>query len=540
MPFFLTGRVPHRVIAVFTWAMTLMGIARYEAYPEYFSRTLAGYGGLLARDVLISDSWMRILYRKTPIGYSHTQMDTDPSSPTHYRTLNNRVQVRLNLMGEKHSLRLDTYATLDVFNQLQTFTFSLSSAAYAATVRGRRTRANTYLVITETGAGRHVQHMDIPDDVVLYSPMTELAIKNLQPGHTLTLRTLDPVTVTAVPLTLRALRRERIAVSGHDYAVTALAVDYQNTTVRAWVTHDGQMIRQETPIGWVLETCTMDEAFAALEAADCAGDMLSGLAVPCRGRLVNPHRVRAIRLRLRGVRFQPGELESPRQTVEVLRDDVTELRVTAATLPPSSPPLPAPWMVSGERPPETFRPYLQSSPTIQSTHPEVVARARALVGGHTHPLDRVLRLYDFVHRNVQKRITVSLPTTLDVLRRLEGDCNEHTYLMVGLARAAGIPAKIMVGLAYHKSAFYYHAWPAVYVGEWLEMDPTWGQRAVDATHVALLEGDLVNQMKLMKAFGQLRAEILSEEGQRSPADGQTEFRSALRDDDGTKGEAPHD
>jgi hypothetical protein len=100
-----------------------------------------------------------------------------------------------------------------------------------------------------------------------------------------------------------------------------------------------------------------------------------------------------------------------------------------------------------------------------------------------------------------------------VLLRREGDCNEHTYLAVALARAVGIPARITVGIVCHEGAFYYHAWPAFHVGAagWLETDPTFGQDRVDATHIALLQGELQSQAELTRVFGRLRVEVVEVE-----------------------------
>jgi len=94
-----------------------------------------------------------------------------------------------------------------------------------------------------------------------------------------------------------------------------------------------------------------------------------------------------------------------------------------------------------------------------------------------------------------------------VLESMRGDCNEHTYLFTGLTRAAGIPARIQVGIVYMEDAFYYHAWPAVYLNRWVEVDPTIGQLSLDATHIAFLEGELAEQMKLLTILGQIKAVI---------------------------------
>ena len=86
-----------------------------------------------------------------------------------------------------------------------------------------------------------------------------------------------------------------------------------------------------------------------------------------------------------------------------------------------------------------------------------------------------------------------------MLRTKVGDCNEHTVLYVAMARALGLPARIAVGLVYLRGAFYYHAWPEVYVAEpdgrglWLPVDPTLNQFPADPTHVRLARGGLDKQ-----------------------------------------------
>jgi hypothetical protein len=73
------------------------------------------------------------------------------------------------------------------------------------------------------------------------------------------------------------------------------------------------------------------------------------------------------------------------------------------------------------------------------------------------------------------------------------------------------------GIVYSESifsdgAFYYHAWPEVWLGEqWLAIDPTFDQFPADATHVKLVEGALDQQVELMSAVGRLKIEVLEPE-----------------------------
>ncbi len=112
---------------------------------------------------------------------------------------------------------------------------------------------------------------------------------------------------------------------------------------------------------------------------------------------------------------------------------------------------------------------------------------------------------------------MSLPSALEVLRTKVGDCNEHTVLYVAMARASGIPARIAVGLVFVRGAqgaFYYHAWPEVYLDEgagrglWLPVDPTLNQFPADGTHIRLVRGGLDQQARIVPLIGRLRMTML--------------------------------
>jgi hypothetical protein len=118
-------------------------------------------------------------------------------------------------------------------------------------------------------------------------------------------------------------------------------------------------------------------------------------------------------------------------------------------------------------------------------------------------------LTNWVYNNIDKDYAISLPSAVDVLRVRRGDCNEHTALFTALARAAGIPTKINLGIVYSEGMFYYHAWPAVYLDNcWLPIDPTLGQHVADATHIMLLQGGYDSQASLMRVVGKLKVKII--------------------------------
>ena len=161
--------------------------------------------------------------------------------------------------------------------------------------------------------------------------------------------------------------------------------------------------------------------------------------------------------------------------------------------------------------------YLRPEAFIESDDPDIRAAAASAVSGTESTRARIEALTRFVNSTVQKKPTVSLPSAREVLRTRIGDCNEHTALFVAMSRSIGIPARIAVGLAFVRGAFYYHAWPEVYIDEgasrgfWLPVDPTFNQFPADATHLRLARGGLDKQAAIVPLIGRLKMTILDVE-----------------------------
>ena len=152
---------------------------------------------------------------------------------------------------------------------------------------------------------------------------------------------------------------------------------------------------------------------------------------------------------------------------------------------------------------------LQDSSEIQSDHPVIRALARELTKGETQAWVAAKAINLWVYSNMRKEL-VDTFTALDALRERKGECQSHTNLFTAVARAAGIPTKIVNGLVYSKDydGFVYHAWPEVYVGEWRALDPTMGQNIVDATHIKLSEGEQAGQFEVIKFIGKIQIELI--------------------------------
>ena len=81
-------------------------------------------------------------------------------------------------------------------------------------------------------------------------------------------------------------------------------------------------------------------------------------------------------------------------------------------------------------------------------------------------------------------------------------------LLNASARAAGIPARTVVGVVYLRGAFYYHAWSEVWLGQWISVDSVLDQFPADVTHIKFLEGDIDRQIDILELIGKLKIKVL--------------------------------
>jgi transglutaminase-like putative cysteine protease len=133
---------------------------------------------------------------------------------------------------------------------------------------------------------------------------------------------------------------------------------------------------------------------------------------------------------------------------------------------------------------------------------------RQILGDETDAYKAVLRLKHWVYTEIKKEPTISIPNALDVLQTRRGDCNEHTVLFNALARAAGVPAKTVVGLVHLHGAFYYHAWSEVWLGDWVTLDSVLDQFPADVTHIKFVEGEIDRQVDILQLIGNLKIDVV--------------------------------
>ncbi|ABB15759.1 transglutaminase domain-containing protein [Carboxydothermus hydrogenoformans] len=113
---------------------------------------------------------------------------------------------------------------------------------------------------------------------------------------------------------------------------------------------------------------------------------------------------------------------------------------------------------------------------VDSDNPTIRQIAYDLTKDLTSDLEKVKAIHDYVARALAYDWTsyrlgvVPQKTASEALASGTGVCQDYSRLFAAIARAAGIPTKIVIGTGDGEP----HAWNRVYVnGKWLDVDVTW-------------------------------------------------------------------
>ncbi len=322
---------------------------------------------------------------------------------------------------------------------------------------------------------------------------------NLAPGKELSFGTVDPFTLRPAPAHARGLREETLALDGASVATRVVEVTVGTGTITAWLDPTGEVVQADVPFGLRLRRISREDALAPLDAQELP-ELLAALKVTPSG--ATPRRG-AHRLIVRVAGVPAASLPT---------DDTQTITSDGGAIVVAVPVLLRAQAVTGRAAADVV-PFLRCDPLVQCDRPAITALAAAIVKGEDDPWRRALLIERWVGKHLTKRSVMALPSALDVLATREGDCTEHTVLFTALARAAGIPTRMVAGLVWSDEvdAFAYHAWPEVYVGRWVWTDPTFGQDVADATHIKLAAGGVEDWRGVALFLGRLRLDVVGVE-----------------------------
>lgn len=506
-----------------------VGMVGWQVRREYFQPELARLSEA-ALSLAPGVNFYTLTMGGRTVGQATSRLDTIPEG----FVLEDFMNLELPALGQTGVAVARTSVRLSPALVMEEFSFSLDSDVGRFEAKGT-VGADTTLHVTINSAGSEqnlsfrLQQPPVFSSVV---PIRLAVGEGLRVGESVRFPVFDPTTLGTRTVEVKVLEADTLVVPdsaamnpatgkwepAHYDSIPAWRVTeaFGGVEVESWIDEDGRILKSASPMGFTMEKTEYELARQAQEEQRLASggsavddDVILSTAVQSNVDIADVEQYGELRFRLSGVDLTGFQLDGGRQTLH--GDTLIVRRENLDALDPGYQ-LPYPRMDLSQD--------LEPEPLIQSDDPRIIKRAREVTARRASwrqdPKRVAEQLTHAVYGELQKSITFSVPNAVQVLETKKGDCNEHTVLYVAMARALGLPARTAVGLVYVNGAFFYHAWPEVWLGEWVAMDPTFGQVPADAAHIRFIVGGLAEQVEIIRLIGNLKIDVLDSPGTTTP------------------------
>lgn len=441
------------------------------------------------RAVRREDSWYGVYLRGEKIGWSHTTVTPCDSGIL----VDDTSRLEFTMLGKPETVETKLRSLSGDSLELRWFVFSLSGRDTRFGVCGTAIDTTLYLRVEMGGETRRDtlsfgKAPQVPGTVGLL-----FAREAVETGKKFRAVVFDPSALAAQELEAEAVGREPLPWRGATVLAWHIRQDLGGVRVDSWLDEKGVVLREESGMGYRLEL--EDSVNAMGLAAGLRPDIQRLVAVTPDREIPLPRLLVRLELELSGLEPDSLDLDGGPQRaagawVEIRMDSPGDTATDSLTR-------------------EEEDSWLEPSSFILSRHPRVLALLPAVCGAGAEPVEKVRSILAWMQRNITTSPTFSLPNTLEVLESRQGDCNEFAVLFCSLARAAGVPTRVAMGLVYLDGAFYYHAWCECRLGgAWIAVDPVFNQFPADAAHLRLIAGDMDRQVEMLPLIGNLKIKVL--------------------------------
>lgn len=464
------------------------------------------------------ETWDAIYLQDSYVGYFHAKERTDAShSPP---LIESEAEMRMSMKRDGQHIALASKRTSAETVDGVLVSFREEQQLGPTPVVSTGQVKDGKLVIESRDAERTTTRtIDLPEKTGgPFAPERSLTRQPMQPGETRTVRFYEPMLGALAAERLEAADLEQVELLDGSQKLlrieSTLTIEGQPQPIRGvrWTNDQGETLKTESTAMRQVTYRTSKEQALRASTEEPAFDLMRGTIVKLDRPLEDARQTHVARYRVELDSGDPSTIFAAGPTQHVKSTGPHTAEVTITSLDPEAP------MCEGASGAATDADR-QPSGMIQSDDPRIVEMAREAAGDRTTPGEIAIALEEFVSNKMRAKRSYStaFASAADVARTLEGDCTEHAVLLAALARAAGIPARVAIGLVYSPAdeGFAYHMWTEMLLsGCWVPLDATLGEGRISADHLKLTDSNLTDRdgfasfLPLAEVLGQLKIEVL--------------------------------
>lgn len=465
-------------------------------------------GAPAAAQQVPSDTWMGIYLGQAKVGHARFSVEAAKTNGKPGFKLTSTSVTRLIALGEQVEQQMETVVYLSDKFEPKYQVFRMSSDGHTSTVTARYTRKEITAEVASEGS-KNIKQIPIPagskivGDSTFISPTLKLKV-----GDEFELKCFNPLTISLDDIQMTVLRKEDVSLNGARHQAFVIKTLSPMGEMNCWQDDKGELWKVTAIAGIVMlrepkEVALSDSSEAGVYTPP--SDLAVMTSAPTATELTDPRSVNYLKVRLSGLADRSLVISDARQKAGYTPGDAphADYEITASRFDASQ-------SETIDASAKGVSGFTGDTPYVQPSDPDIQSVVKETVGNETNAYKAASKLREWVFTHMHSKGTIGIVrSSVDVLRAKSGVCRDYAVLYAALARAAGIPTKLVSGLIYWRGGFFYHAWTEVYVGKWVPMDATLPTDFVDATHIKLAEGEATSMYNTVKVMGTIKAEILA-------------------------------
>ena len=465
----------------------------------FFARVLAAQS--LDIDEILGESWYGLYLNGQKSGWAMSDVSQEDDGDV---VLTEDAVIRIKMGTIRQDMRIFSKRTYAVAGDLKsiysTVTDPSGENVFECVVKGET------MSFKQTVGGRAIEEeLPKPNDS-LHDILKQKALvgENTKVGDALSFKFFEPLYKKEFQGNSQVKGIEERMFDGARTKVFVIStmIPQMGIETTSYVTEDGTLLEDQTA-GLIVMRLEPEEM---AKDVNYTNDVIVANAAMLEHPIENPRNRESLALTLEGPIDKDHVFSDKRQSVKPVAEGIYRFDAKSQ----SADDIPAMTLPITD---EAAAQWLEPTTFVQSDDERIIAKSKEILDGETDAWKATQKLSDWVYDSVRKQFSARLTNSLEVLEHLEGDCTEHSMLFIGLARAAGIPAREVAGLVYvndPQPGFFFHQWAKVWIGEWIDVDPTFDQPLADVTHIKLAEGDLLSQSKIIPIIGRIRVSVVEE------------------------------
>ncbi len=447
-----------------------------------------------------TEYWTGIIFNGEKIGYAHVRVVPSTERPESFE-IRSESLLHIRMLGFDKRIALESMDRVDKELELQSFSYHYDIDGSRLAVEGKVT--GHALAGTVVNAGRTTR-LDLKLDGPVYptSAVTLIPVhRGLRIGDAYRYLVFSGQTQSVT----EAVQKVEAYESSKFFEERAYRVSsgFLGLTSTTWFSDRGLPLLELGLGGVIISAISTEERakkFIATTAINKDDAIIGFSLVKVDVPIEHPRELRRLDVALSGDPALSVVPSDPRQQCRRSGEALfCEVRAEAK------------WAAPADT--TALRADLRDSLAVPADDPRIRSLAREIAGNVTEPARQIEALRAWMRGNIRKE-PIDAVSALDVLEKRSAECQGHAFLYAALARALGVPTRVVNGVVYSKEygGFLYHAWNESWVGDgWVAVDTIFDQLPADATHIKLVYGESASDLVALAGWvGAMRIRVLAQ------------------------------